>query len=348
MCGCGDKGVSARISFVLLAIAAPVFAHVVSMSTGELRIDGPLADYELRIPMVEVAQMADPSSILDYIRFDGGHRRSVKCADEDGTYVCHASYEFETLVPERLGVECKFFEATVPNHVHWLHAVRGANSDQEVFDQTYPRSELRFRPPSRIETFAREFGLGFARAARNWIGLLFIFGLAVAARAVVEDGAKAGTDRSVHTASDGGSTFERGGALGQSGQSRFSRTIPLLGFLIGEAAAVLIGPRIPWPMAPRFLEAAMALTVAYLAVEILMATDARNLAWIVGVLGTFHGLSVSGFPWPYSVAAGVLQVALFAGLAWVGARVSGGWRKRIGWGLLAVGVGGFLFRVVVR
>jgi HupE / UreJ protein len=307
MCGCGEKGVWR--SSVLLLMAAPLFAHVVSMSTGELRIDGPLADYELRIPMVEVAQMANPSSILDYIHFDGGHRTTAKCADEDGTYVCHAGYEFATLVPERLGVECKFFEATVPNHVHWLHAVRGANSDQEVFDLAFPTSELRFRPPSRIETFMREFGLGFARAARNWIGLLFILGLAIAA------------PRSI---------------------------LPFACFLIGEASAILIGPRIPWPMAPRFLEAAMALTVAYLAVEILMASDTRNLAWIVGLLGLFHGLGVSGFPLPYSVAAGVWQLAIFVLLAWTAGRLWARWRKAIAWGLLAVGLAGFVFRLVVK
>jgi hypothetical protein len=296
-----------RSSVLALLIAGRVSAHVVSMSTGELRIDGPLADYELRIPMVEVAQMANPSLILDYIHFDGGHRTSAKCADEDGTYVCHAAYEFATLVPDRLGVECRFFEATVPNHVHWLNAVRGANSDQEVFDQAFPNSELRFRPPSRIETFAREFGLGFARAARNWIGLLFILGLATAAPRAI---------------------------------------LPVTCFLMGEVGAILIGPRIPWPLAPRFLEAAMALTVAYLAVEILMVADAKNLAWVVGTLGLFHGLSVSGFPLPYSVAAGVLQVGVFALLAWGARRLLIGWRKAIAWGLLAAGLGGFLFRVV--
>jgi hypothetical protein len=294
---------------LLLLIAAPAWAHVVSMSTGELRIDGPLADYELRIPMVEVAQMANPSSILDYIHFDQGHRTSAKCADEDGTFVCRASYEFPFLIPDKLGVECRFFDATVPNHVHWLHAVRGANSDQEVFDQAFPNSELRFRPPSRIETFFREFGLGFARAARNWIGLLFILGLAIAAPRAL---------------------------------------LPFGCFLLGEAAAILIGPRIPWPLAPRFLEAAMALTVAYLAVEILMVSSVKNLAWIVIVLGMFHGLSVSGFPLPYSWAAGVLQAAVFGGLAWGAHYLSQVSKRWIAWGLLAAGVGGFLFRVLVR
>jgi hypothetical protein len=306
MCGCGDKGLW-RSSFLLLAV--PMWAHVVSMSTGELRVDGPLADYELRIPMIEIAQMANPASILDHIQFDGGHRRSVKCVEEDGTYVCHASYEFENLVPDKLGVECRFFEVTVPNHVHWLHATRGANSDQEVFDQAFPRSELRFRPPSRTEIFGRQFGLGFLRAAMNWIGLLFLVGLAVAAPRAA---------------------------------------LPLVCFLVGEAAAILIGPRIPWPLAPRFLESAMALTVAYLAVEILMAPDARHLSWIVAVLGVFHGLFVAGFPSPYSVGAGFLQTAAVALMA-LGARyLSVVWRRGIAWGLLAAGLGAFALRVVVR
>lgn len=294
-----------RSSFLFLTL--PLGAHVVSMSTGELRVDGPLAKYELRIPMIEIAQMADPSSILNYIHFDGGQRTSAKCADEDGTYVCRASYEFENLVPDRLGVECRFFEATVPNHVHWLHATRGANSDQEVFDQAFPRSELRFRPPSRTETFWRQFGLGFARAAMNWIGLLFLVGLAIAAPRAA---------------------------------------LPLLCFLGGEAAAILIGPKIPWPLAPRFLESAMALTVAYLAVEILMASDARNLSWIVAVLGVFHGLFVAGFPLPYSVGTGIWQIAVVAALGFGARYLSALWRKGIAWGLLAAGLGAFALRVL--
>jgi hypothetical protein len=291
---------------VLVLIAAPVWAHVVSMSTGELRIDGPLAEYELRIPMVEVAQMANPESILDHIHFDGGHRTRAKCADEDGTFVCHASYEFETLVPERLGVECTIFQVTVPNHVHWLNAVRGANSDQEVFDQAFPTSELKFRPPSRIETFSKQFGLGFVRAATRWAGLLFLLGLAIA-------------------------------GVGRSAFFLFAS------FLSGEICAILIGPRIPWPLAPRFLEAAIGLTLAYLAVEVLMAAEVKHLVWIVGVLGLVHGVSISGFPISFSVGAAVLQVLVFVVL-WLGLRQFD-WRRKIAWGLLAAGLGEFAWKV---
>jgi hypothetical protein len=297
-----------RLSFAALLLT-PLWAHTVSMSTGELRIDGPLAEYELRIPMYEVGQMGNPATILDHIRFDGGHRTKASCANEDGTYVCKASYEFETLVPERLDVECTFFEVTVPNHVHWLTATRGANSDQEVFDKAFPRSELRFRPPSRLETFGRAFGSGFARAATNWIGLAFLLGLAIAAPRAV---------------------------------------LPVLGFLAGEGLAILVGPKVSWTLAPRFLEAAMALTVAYLAVEILMAAEARHLAWIVALLGLFHGLNLAGFPGSFIAGAAVLQVAAFALLALAAGFVGAFWRRILAWGLLAAGLGWFGIRVIVR
>lgn len=295
-------------SFFALLIAAPAWAHVVSMSTGELRIDGPLAEYELRIPMVEVAQMANPASILDYIRFDGGHRTRSSCAEESGTYVCHASYEFQTMVPETLGVECRFFEVTVPNHVHWLSATRGANTDQEVFDKTFPRSELHFRTPSRLDTLARGFGAGFARAATNWIGLLFLATLALAA------------PRSLW---------------------------PLAGFLAGELAAILIGPKIPWPLPPRFLESAMALTVAYLAVEILMAAEPKHLAWIAAALALPHGFSIAAFPAPFLGASAIFEIAAFALLA-LAARRMPGWRRPAAWTFLAAGLAMFGLRVIVR
>lgn len=298
-----------RRSVLILAIAAPAWAHTVSMSTGELRIDGPLAEYELRIPMYEVAPMANPSSILDHIVFEGGHRVKAKCADEDGTFVCHASYEFENLVRDHLNVECTFFEVTVPNHVHWLTATRGANTDQEVFDKAFPHSELHFRPPSRLEAFGRAFGMGLARAATNWIGLLFLLGLAVAA-------------------------------------PRAWR--PFLGFAAGEFLAIYLGPKIPWTLPARFLEAAMALTVAYLAVEILMAAEPAPLAYITAFLGIFHGLSLAGFPASYVSAAAILQLAAFALFAMAMRFVPPSWRKASSWGLLVAGLGAFAARVIVQ
>jgi Terpene cyclase DEP1 len=47
---------------------------------GEIRLDGPTAVYELRIPMHEAAHAANPQTALpDHIRFADGHRTRSSC-----------------------------------------------------------------------------------------------------------------------------------------------------------------------------------------------------------------------------------------------------------------------------
>jgi hypothetical protein len=268
----------------LLAIA-PLSAHVVSMSTGELRVDGTLAVYELRMPMYEVAHVASPeTALIDHVHFAGAHRTSSACHQEDDTYVCIANYEFPAPV-DRVQVECALYQITVPNHVHLLRAVKGPNSDQAVFDQNVQRAELRFRPPSPMEVNLRGAAEGMGRALAS-PAVLFLLALALAARSAREAALLAAM------------------------------------YFAGEWLARPIAPRIPWPLAPRFIEAAMALTVAYLAVEILTLPKAGKRWAVVLVLGLFHGLYFASFPASYLTGATLIQVALIAILAWLALRFS--------------------------
>ena len=61
-------------------------------------------------------------------------------------------------------------------------------------------------------------------------------------------------------------------------------------FLAGQAASVLTMTHAAWQPAPRFVEAAAALAMAYLAVEILLLPEAGARWLVAGVLGAFHGL----------------------------------------------------------
>ena len=63
-------------------------------------------------------------------------------------------------------------------------------------------------------------------------------------------------------------------------------------FLAGEIAAALLAGVFLWQPPVRFVEAAMALSIAYLAVEILFLPEAGGRWLIAGVLGGFHGLSL--------------------------------------------------------
>jgi hypothetical protein len=250
------------------------------MSTGELHMDGPTATFELRIPMYEVPKVEDPAkALLDRIHLGDGHRTRASCRDEDGTYVCQAEYEFPGLHPNALDIECDLFQVTVPNHVHLLTAVQGPNSDQLVFDRNFTEGEARFHPPSRAEVIVRETTRGAGRTFQNLAGLLFLAALALAARWKGEAVLLAGV------------------------------------FLAAGWLARIIGPRIPLAFTARFFEAALALTVAYLAVEILLLPEGRMRWLIVAILGLFHGLSLAAFPPLYQAGASVAQAVVVAPLA---------------------------------
>jgi len=252
-----------RVLVLGCAAAIPVFGHMVSMSTGDLRVDGARAHYELRIPMYEVAHVRDPQhAFFEHINFKGrgGPARALQraCSNQQDTYVCTADYQFPSQ-PDAIAVDCTFASITVPNHVHLLRAYRGPKTDQAVFDFSFTSAELRFRPPSAFETGIRGASAGLMRAIEGAAPLLFLAALVLAAR-----------DR--------------------------RELLKLYAALIGgELAAIVAVPALRLNLPPRFIEAAAALTIAYLAVEIALLPQSRARWLIVGVLGLFHGLYFASF-----------------------------------------------------
>ena len=243
----------------LIFLAGPAAAHVMSMSSGDLAVDGSRAHYELRMPLYELSHMKDPShSIFQHIQFSGaGSARLLTSACQADpsidAYLCNADYEFPA-APERIDVTCTFTSITVPNHVHLLRATMAGKNDQAVFDLSFPRATLRFRPPTRTEIIVTQAGGGFVRAWGGLVQILFLAALVLA---------------------------------GRTGRELLALSAM---FLAGQVASALILPYTGWQPAPRFVEAAAALTVAYLAVEILLLPEA-GLRWLIAaVLGVFHGL----------------------------------------------------------
>jgi len=248
-------------TLLLLAAAVSASAHVISMSSGDFRIDGSRATYELRIPIYEIQHVKNPESVLfESIRFASRGAEAVvkskSCEEDkqDGSYRCRATYEFPAAV-EELSVICTFHTVTVPNHVHLLRAYLGDKTDQAVFDFSNTNALIKFRPPTAFEQFVTASSSGFARAFSSGAAVLFLGCLALAAR------------------------------------NRRELALIAACFLIGEIASALIVPRAAWNPAPRFVDAALALTVAYLAVEILTLPQAGQRWLVAAVLGVFHGLS---------------------------------------------------------
>jgi hypothetical protein len=236
---------------------------MVSMSTGDLKVDGARASYELRMPMYEVAHVREPEhTLLDHVRFESGGvwgtASGQACRQDQDTYVCTAAYQFPAPI-EIVQVDCRLASVTVPNHVHLLRAYRGDKTDQAVFDISYTQAELRFRPPTAFETATREISAGFMRAAGGLAPLLFLVSLVLAAR------------------------------------SRSELLALTASFLAAEALACAIAPRITLPLSPRFIEAAAALTIAYLAFEIILLPQSSFRWLVVAVLGLFHGAYFAAF-----------------------------------------------------
>ncbi len=248
---------------VLLLLPAALLAHMVSMSTGELRVDGKHAHYELRMPSYEAAHVQNPQqSLLDHILFTSagarGRESARHCSDQQGTYVCLADYEFPSAI-DKLSIDCTFASITVPNHVHLLRAYKGDKIDQAVFDLSFTTAEIRFRPPSLWEVAVHESGAGFLRAVGGLAPLLFLLSLVLAAR------------------------------------SRPELAMLTLAFLCGETIACGLAPRLALQLSPRFIEAAAALTIAYLAFEIVLLPASGQRWLVVGVLGLIHGTYFSLF-----------------------------------------------------
>ena len=307
--------------------AAPLLAHMVSISTGDLTVEGNRARYEIRMPLYEVAHVKDPERDLIgaiTLRSGGEAGRAVErsCRQDaaEAALVCGARYEFDSAV-DTVEVRSALHEVTAPNHVHLLRAVRGEARDQAVLDVSFPRAELRFRPPTAVEQALQQAGAGAMRIAAGPAQWLFAVALVIAARSRRELALLAGM------------------------------------FALGEVVACVLQPLTGWWPAPRFVEAACALTIAYLAVEALWLPKAGQRWAVVAVLGVFHGLYLALFvaqskyaaAWVLSGAV-IVELGLIAGMGWILSRVG---RHLSVWQparaasaiLMAVGLGWFFLRL---
>ena len=249
----------------VLCFAPGLIGHMVSISTGDLRVEGTRARYELSVPAYEAEHLKRPETeLLENIRFLAGaaegRRLEGQCRPDPSSdsLKCEALYEFPSEV-EAVEVVCNFHKVLVQNHAHILRAASPEGADRAVLDYTFPRTTLRFRPPAPAEVAIQGIFAGIRRAFGGAAQLLFLVAMALAARRRGEFFALAAA------------------------------------FLAGQAAACVLAPRLSWQPAPGFVEAAAALTIAYLAVEILLFPTAGYRALVVGILGLFHGLYFASF-----------------------------------------------------
>jgi len=256
-----------RLSALLAALVfvPSLFAHAMSMSNGELEVSGNTVTFELRMPIYEIVHLENPQpALLDAVRFyshgEEGERVGGSCESQqqDGWYVCHSKFEFPEPV-DVLDVECTLAGATVPNHVHVLRARRGEVTEQAVFDFSFTRSTINFVPSTATEVAFSEIWAGLARVMGGPIQILFVLALVLA------------------------------------GRSRKELFWLAVAFILVESISTVVVNAKSWEPPTRFVEAAAALTVAYLAVEILMLPQAGYRWMVAAGMGVFHGFYFGSF-----------------------------------------------------
>lgn len=259
-----------RVLLPLLAasawLSAPVAnAHVMSASQGTLQLNGNEVRYELRMPLYEIADIDSPESTLleaFRVRSESGEPivSTGSCAEDPAQelYVCQASFTFAQ-PPRSVRVSCEYASVIVSNHVHILRSGEGESARQTIFDIASPEAEIRFAAPVASEIFRSQFEAGARRVILHPILALFLFALTLSART-----------------------------------PREAQKI-VAAFVAVEVSAALVFQAVALPAPARFVEAAGALTIAYLAVEILLLPNAGKRWLIAGGMGLFHGLLFGGF-----------------------------------------------------
>jgi len=230
---------------------------MMSMSSGEADLRGTYLDYTLTMPLFEIAHTDRPAdTLLQHIQFGAARMIMHECHAEPARDSYICHATYEySAEPAALEVTCTFPDVTVPNHIHLLRATSGGRRDQAVFDSAFTHSTLRFRPPTIAEQAAAQIAKGAAHVATGLLPMLFLITLALAA-------------------------------------ANWRSLVVLAAlFLAGQLA----GANLTWHPAPRFLESAAALAVAYLAVEVLFLPPSKIRLVLAALLGVVPGLLLAQF-----------------------------------------------------
>src|SRR4051812_35749851 len=125
-------GACARLLFGFSIMSSIALAHMISISTGEVRLDGSKLHYEMRMPAYEVAALQDLTrELLPRVDFPGAARISGRCEPKpaENSVICISDWEYPA-APDTVRVRSRLHQVTVANHVHLISAVRGKVIDQ--------------------------------------------------------------------------------------------------------------------------------------------------------------------------------------------------------------------------
>jgi hypothetical protein len=304
--------------FALLALApALMHAHLLSVSTGDLTVRGKQADYVLRVPFSEVPSAQQQAALLDHIQFRSHQQTGVitqrACFVRGETVICAAQYQFAQPV-DAVDVECTLYRVASPTHVHILRANNAGREEEVLLDYALPHSTITFAPVTPFLAAGRQFAAALVRSIASPAQWLLLFCVILAVR-----------------------TGREALALGA-------------GFLLAYVAGSIVWPN--WQLSAQLIEAALALAVSYLAIEILFLPHGRGRWLPIGLLGSINAALNGQTGWQAWSIAGQLATPLLvlAILAlWMNRRqhslLPRGAERVTAALLLALGITGFVIRL---
>lgn len=315
-----------RLFLFALLLPVALQAHAVSISSGEFVINGAAAHYTLRVPLYETTHLTSPQTeLLKQVTFSsGGAEAALQKSDcraerQNDQYLCEADYTFARPV-DKVSATCRLFAVLVPNHVHMLRVVSGDRAGQAAFDQSFPQATIELQPQSGLALQLDAAASG-VRAALTQPGLWLVL-------CTLALGARTGREFSIFLAC----------------------------VLAGEILILVRPTDYLWKISPYFVEAALGLTCAYLAGEMIFFRHAGK-RWVVvllmavwlgcflkvnyGATGESGAAVFTGFLLAQTICLSLLYLALHFGRR-------SQWRERVrqpaAIALMTLGLGWFFWR----
>jgi hydrogenase/urease accessory protein HupE len=278
---------AAALSLAAFASERSAFAHAVGVSSGEYRLDGRVLSGDVGMAAREVARLlpaidTDHDGSIDAEELAAGHDAFVRvvvggltveadgkaCAgslerawalEGEGGIVVQVRYTCPE-VPRRVTLAAPILESLVPGHRHLARVFRAGKAQIKVLDRAHSTWTLdeAGRPSSIAGMAWSMLALGVEHILTGYDHLIFLLGLIIV----------------------GGSLRSLVGVV-----SAFTLAHSIT---LALAATGVLAP------SPRFVEPAIALSIAYVGVENLFVKDASRRWRIAFPFGLIHGFGFAG------------------------------------------------------
>jgi hypothetical protein len=247
-----------KLTLEMRAVKYDLFIPETSLSTYDSNRDKSVSASELEANQSRLSQ-----DLMEHIQLDNGTHKmaftllSMENTDEGGIagVLFHLFYTSDQPI-ERLKIQYQFlFDDADPQHINFLTLIDGEDGDQALFDTNHRMYQYdRFAPTSWLHTMMNYLRLGVEHILSGYDHLLFVLSLLIAA-------------------------------------SRFGQLIRIVtAFTAAHSITLFLAASDRISLPPVWVEAAIALSILYVALENIAVRKVQLREALTFVFGLVHGL----------------------------------------------------------